>query len=123
MAASNAFFEISRKYAEPYLSEWGPFRPEEEQRREQREMAAFELVRLINSRNPQGYNVRKHEGDYNDGWLLGYLSVGYRLVTNDRRLRNSIEMAGCKDPRISDVGEAVELAEAWLAGGRASGVT
>ena len=98
----------------PEAALWGPFRPEEEQRREQREMVAFEVAHLMNSRNPQGYNFRNHEGDCNDGWLLAYLAVGYRLVTSDRRLRRALETGECKNPRVSEVPEAIDLAEAWL---------
>jgi hypothetical protein len=84
IATSNAFFEISRKHAAADRPVWGPFRPEAEQRQEQREMAAFELAHLLKARSREGYNVEKHEGDYNDGWLLAYPSVGYRLITGRR---------------------------------------
>jgi hypothetical protein len=57
---SSAMLEISRKHAEPFRPFWGEFRSDEDQRREQREMIAFELSRLLNARNPQGYNVDNH---------------------------------------------------------------
>ena len=114
VAASNAIFVVSRKHTAADAPLWGPFRLEKEQRHEQREQAAFELAHLVNSRNPQGYNPRSHEGDYNDGWLLAYLAVGYRLVTSDRRLRRALEIGECEDPRVSDVAEALEIAETWL---------
>jgi hypothetical protein len=120
VATSNAFFEISRKHAAADMPVWGPFRPEAEQRAEQREMAAFELAHLLKARSREGYNVEKHEGDYNDGWLLAYPSVGYRLITGDVRLRRALEMAGCTNPRVSDVGEAVDIAESWLTSSRAA---
>ena len=120
IATSNAFFEISRKHAAADMPVWGPFRPEAEQRQEQREMAAFELAYLLKARSREGYNVEKHEGDYNDGWLLAYPSVGYLLITGDVRLRRALEMAGCTNPRVSDVGEAVDIAESWLASSRAA---
>lgn len=112
IATSNAFFLVFRKFAAPLIPIWGPFRPEAEQRYEQRELAAFQLAQVLKSR--QGYNFQGHEGDFNDGWLLAYLSVGYRLVTGDQRLRRALETAECRDPRVCGIGEALDLAEAWL---------
>jgi hypothetical protein len=112
---SSLELEISRKHAEPFRPLWGEFRTDEDQRREQREMIAFELSRLLNARNPKGYNVDKHRGDYHDGWLLAYLAAGYHLVTGDARLLSALRMGGCTDARVVDVAGALKLAEAWLA--------
>jgi hypothetical protein len=110
---SEAVLEISRKHALDLQALWGEFRTDEEQRREQREMIAFELSLLQHSRNPQGYNVDKHRGDYHDSWLLAYTAAGYHFVTRDARLRSALRMGGCTAPRVLDVAEALELA--WLA--------
>jgi hypothetical protein len=112
---SSAILDISRKSAARFRSGWGEFRTNEEQKREQRETIAFELSLLQNSRNPQGYNVDKHRGDYQDGWLLAYCSAGYHLVTSDGRLRSALRNGGCTDPRVLDVPGALDVAEAWLA--------
>jgi hypothetical protein len=114
VAVSGAFLEISRKHAEPFRPLWGEFRTDEEQRREQRETIAFELALLQNARNPQGYNVDNHRGDYHDGWLLAYTAAGYHFVTRDARLRSALRMGGCDAPRVVDVTGALDLAEAWL---------
>jgi hypothetical protein len=111
---SEAVLEISRKHALDLRPLWGEFRTEEEQRREQREMIAFELSLLQQSRNPQGYNVDKHRGDYHDSWLLAYPAAGYHFVTRDARLRSALRMGGCDSPRVVDVAGALDLAEAWL---------
>jgi hypothetical protein len=120
VAASGAVLVVSRRHVEVDLPVWGPFRSDDDQRMNQREMAAFELSHLLKARHRQGYNVQKHEGDYNDGWLVAYTAAGYHLVTGDRRLRRALEMGECKDPRVLDVHEALDVAEAWLAGSIAS---
>jgi hypothetical protein len=111
---SSAVLETSRKYAANVRPLWGEFRTDEEQKREQREMIAFELSLLQNARNPQGYNVDNHRGDYYDSWLLAYPAVGYYFVTRDARLRSALRMGGCEAPRVMDVAGALDLAEAWL---------
>lgn len=115
VAVAEAVLEISRKHAADVQPLWGEFRTDEEQRREQREYIAFELSLVQHGRNPQGYNVAKHKGDYHDSWLLAYNAAGYHLVTNDARLRSALKMGGCTDPRVVDLAEALDLAEAWLA--------
>jgi hypothetical protein len=112
--AASAMLEISRKHAEDFRPLWGEFRSEEEQKREQREMSAFELSLIQNARNPQGYNLDNHRGDYHDSWLLAYTAAGYHLVTRDARLRSALRTGECDAPRVLDVAEALDLAEAWL---------
>jgi hypothetical protein len=119
LVVADAVLEISRKQAGAQSPDWGAFRSEDEQRREQRELAAFELSHLLNGQNPHGYNVDKHRGDYHDGWLLAYLAAGYHLVTSDARLRSALRLGGCEDPRVLDVGAGLDLAEAWLPAGSA----
>jgi hypothetical protein len=114
VVVAGAVLEISRKYAADLKPLWGEFRTDEDQKREQREMIAFELAHLQNARNPQGYNVDNHRSDYHDGWLLAYPAAGYHFVTRDGRLRAALRNGGCTDPRVLDVAGALELAEAWL---------
>jgi hypothetical protein len=111
-----ALLELTRTQAEPYAAAWGPLRPEAELKHEMREVIAFALAFLNNSRNRDGYNVEKNDDDYNDGWLLEYLPAGYTLVTGDRRLHGTVVNGGCRDPRIVDVAGALDIAEAVLAG-------
>ena len=118
---SSIVVEISRKHADDFRPIWGEFRTDEEQRREQREMIAFELSLLQNALNPQGYNIDNHRGDYHDSWLLAYLAAGYYLVTRDGRLRSALRNGGCDDPRVIDVGAGLDLVEAWLAAEGPSG--
>jgi hypothetical protein len=113
--AAGAVLEISRKHAANSADTWGAFRSDEDQRRAQRELIAFEVSLLDKARHPQGYNHDKHRSDYNDYWLCAYCAAGYTLVTADDRLRRSLLDAGCKDPRLVSLEEALAIAESWLA--------
>jgi hypothetical protein len=113
-AVGRVVVETSRKHAALFSPIWGGFRTEEDQKLVQREMIAFTLSDLLKARNPGGYNVYKHKTDYNDGWLCAYPAAGYMLVTLDSRLRNALKQAGCKSPRVLNIGEALDVAEMWL---------
>lgn len=113
-AVGRAVVETSRKYAAFFSPIWGAFRTAEDQRDVQREMIAFTLSDLFKARNPGGYNAHKHKTDYNDGWLCAYPAAGYTLVTLDNRLKDALKQAGCKNPRVVNMSEALQVAETWL---------
>ncbi len=106
--------DISRGIAAKVAPDWGPMKSEQQQTIDQREVVAFEIERLRKQKSRNGYNVDKHEHDYNDSWLLPYLAVGYTLVTEDGVLRRALLQGGCKDPRVVNLIEGLDLAEGWL---------
>jgi predicted nucleic acid-binding protein len=116
VAAADVVLEISRKHAADYAPIWGAFRSEEDQKRAQRELIAFEVSYLQKARGPEGYNHDKHRSDFNDYWLCAYCAAGYTVVTNDERLRSMVRDGGCDNPRLISLDEAIAVAEAWLAG-------
>jgi hypothetical protein len=107
-------FAISRKHAAKGISTWGPLRDDDDQKRAQREMIAFEVALMLKARNPAGYDHAGQRSDYNDYWLLAYLAAGYRLVTRDRPLRNLVRYGGCPDGRLMTLAEGIEEAEDWI---------
>jgi hypothetical protein len=115
--AANAVLEISRKHALANAPDGGVFKSDEEQRRAQRELIAFEAWYLEMARNPKPYNHASHRSDYNDYWLCAYCAAGYTLVTTDGRLLKAIKAGGCSDPRLVNLDEGLALAESWLAEG------
>ncbi len=117
MVTAGATLETMRSRHEyEYGPLWGALKPAAEQAHAQREMIAFDLARLTKGRNNPKYNVESHPTDFNDQYLCAYPATGYTLVTEDRAIRQALIFAGCEDPRVVDVGQAVEIAENFLLG-------
>jgi hypothetical protein len=99
---------------------WGALKSDADRAADLREVIAFETARLMKGANDPKYNVNNHRSDFNDNYLCAYLAVGYTLVTEDRGIRSDIITGGCPEPRVVDVGQAVEIAEAFLESRRAT---
>jgi hypothetical protein len=111
---ADAIVRTSRKCEEPFAATWGAFRSWEEQKTAQSEVIAFELAQFHKARDHHKYKV--HPNDHNDGWLCAYTGAGYLVVTSDGKLRRALLRGGCKDPRVLDLGAALDRAEASLSG-------
>jgi hypothetical protein len=114
---ANAIFEVSRKFEKKHAPGWGQFSEPEDQKHAQREVIAFELALLLKAKDHSDYKIEKHQNDYNDGWLCAYPGAGYTLVTGDRKLMKALQRGECKNPRVLEVGAALDLAEKWLVEG------
>ncbi|MEO8214760.1 MAG: hypothetical protein ABI560_16280 [Myxococcales bacterium] len=108
------FVTRSRAVEEAPLS--GAVRSVDEQLILQRERIAFEASQVFKAGRP--YNVFKHLTDYGDSWLCAYPAAGYTLVTQDDRLKKSLLLGRCVNPRVVSLDEALNIAEAWIASGR-----
>jgi hypothetical protein len=95
---------------------WGALRSEEEQVIAMREVIASETARLMKAGNDPKYDLSGHRNDFNDNYLCAYPAVGYSLVTEDHNIRKALIYGGCKDPRVVDVDQGVEIAEMYLKG-------
>lgn len=93
----------------------GPTRADEDQKRVQRELIAFEVSLLRKAQNPAGYNHAKRRSDYNDYWLCAYPAAGYTIVTRETRLPEALRQGGCVDPRMVSLDKGIAIAEDWLA--------
>lgn len=111
---TDAIVDAARQLQEPRVSLWGQMRSREDQKIATREVIAFRLSHYRKARNHPNYSVKTN--DHNDGWLLPYPGAGFVLVTGDGKLKRALLMAGCQDPRMMELPEALDVAEAALVG-------
>ena len=106
--------DAARQMEEPRASSWGPMRSREDQKVAMREVIAFRLSQYRKARLHPDYTVKTN--DHNDGWLLPYPGAGFWLVTGDGKLKRALLMAGCREPRLMELPEALDYAEKAIAG-------
>jgi hypothetical protein len=109
-----AIVSAARDLKEPRVSSWGKMRSREDQKIAMREVIAFRISRYLKARQHPNYSVKTN--DHNDGWLCPYPGAGFVLVTADGTLKRALLMAGCEEPRLMELPEALDAAEAALAG-------
>ena len=106
---TEAIVNAIRRLQEPRVSSWGQMRSGEDQKIAMREVIAFRLSQYRKARQYPNYFVKTN--DHNDGWLCPYPGAGFCLVTGDEKLKRALLMAGCEDPRVMELPEALEAAE------------
>jgi hypothetical protein len=112
-AITEAIVSAARRHQEPRVSSWGKMRSREDQKTAMREVIAFRISRYLQARQHPNYSVKTN--DHNDGWLCPYPAAGFVLVTGDGKLKKALLSAGCEDPRVMELPEALDAAEKALA--------
>lgn len=111
---TETILETARRIEERRVSSWGPMVSREDQKIAMREVIAFRLSQYRKARLHPDYSVKTN--DHNDGWLCPYPGAGFVLVTGDEKLKRALLMAECENPRVMELPEAVDAAEAALGG-------
>jgi hypothetical protein len=117
--ATRAVLFVTRSRAIEEAPLWGALRSVDEQLILQRERIAFEASQIFKAGSR--YNVFKHKTDYGDSWLCAYPAAGYTIVTQDDRLKKSLGLGRCANPRFVNLDEALDIAETWMASRRSVG--
>jgi hypothetical protein len=76
-----------------------------------REYSHLEALIMTKALLHKRFNFAKHRNDYHDQMLCAYPAVGYVLVTRDRGIRENLALAGCPNPRLTDLASALSDTE------------